>query len=298
MSGLHEGERPYLLGVAYRLLGSASDAEDIVQEALTRRLPDEGVRSARAYLTTVVTRLCLDELRSARRRRVRYLGPWLPEPVLSAAFDAPPRDELEHRETLSLALLTLLEALTPLARAVFVLREVLDLEFSEIARALGKREEACRKILSRARSTLAARPARPARPVAAAPAQAQVAAELFGALMAGDVDALARLLTEDAVALTDHGGKASAARRPLLGATRVARFLVGLARKARGGAVDVTPALVCGAPALVARRAGGVVESALVLRVVRGHDGPRVAAVDIIRNPDKLQALARGVCVR
>ncbi len=293
MNAQHERERPYLLGVAYRLLGSASDAEDIVQEALTRPLPRDELRSARAYLTTVVTRLCLDELRSARRRRVRYVGPWLPEPVLSSAFDAPPRDELEHREQLSLSLLMMLEQLTPMARAVFVLREVLGLEFSEIARALGKREEACRKMLSRARSTLARRPMRA---VAAAPAQAQVAAELFGALVAGDVETLARLLTEDAVALTDHGGKVSAARRPLVGPSRIARFLAGLARKARGASVAVTPALVCGAPALLARRAGAV-ESVMVLRVVGGPAGPRIAAVHLIRNPDKLRALARGVAI-
>src|SRR5262249_51857085 len=130
-------ERPHLLGVAYRLLGSMSDAEDVVQEALLRAGERDDLRSLRAFLTTVVTRLCLDELRSARRRRVRYVGPWLPEPVLTDALDAPREPDAEHRENVSLAFLVVLEQLSPLERAVFVLREVFELEFAEIAVAIG-----------------------------------------------------------------------------------------------------------------------------------------------------------------
>jgi RNA polymerase sigma-70 factor (ECF subfamily) len=146
-------ERPYLLGVAYRLLGSASDAEDVVQEALLRAGEREDLRSLRAFLTTVVTRLCLDELRSARRRRELYVGPWLPEPVLTDGLDAPAQGGAEHKESVSLAFLVVLEQLSPLERAVFVLREVFDLDFAEIAQAIGRSEAAAASCCSARAST-------------------------------------------------------------------------------------------------------------------------------------------------
>jgi RNA polymerase sigma-70 factor (ECF subfamily) len=148
-------ERPYLLGVAYRLLGSASDAEDVVQDALARAMTIEDARSPRALLTTIVTRLCLDELRSARRRRETYVGPWLPEPVLTDAPDEPAADaeaRLVAAESLSIGFLLLLESLTPHERAVFVLREVLELDFAEIAQAVNRSQVACRQLLHRART--------------------------------------------------------------------------------------------------------------------------------------------------
>lgn len=288
-------ERPYLIGVAYRMLGSASDAEDLVQEALARAPEEDEVRSLRAYLTTVLTRLCLDELRSARRRRVRYLGPWLPEPVFTDELDAPGQDALAYKEHVSVALLVVLEELSPLSRAVFVLREVFDLELAEVAQALGRSEPACRKLLSRARARLAQRQGRPPAPVAA---QGAVAAAFLRAVATGDLAEVVRLLTDEAVAITDHGGKARAARRPVVGPARIARFLVGLARKASRLPTPprLVPALVCGAPALLAVRADGAIDSALILRIERSSPqaDARIAQLAVVRNPDKLRALARG----
>jgi len=285
-----ERERPYLMGVAYRMLGSASDAEDIVQEALLRATDQRELRSLRAFLTTVVTRLSLDELRSARRRREEYVGPWLPEPVFTRELDAPPSANVEHKESVSLALLVVLERLSPLERAVFVLREVFDLEFAEIADAIGRSEAACRKLLSRARQHIEQRDAnRPAH----VGAQLGVASAFFLALSSGDLNEVIKVLAAEAVATTDHGGKASAARRPVHGQLAVARFALGLFNKAQRFAPDdtTTPTLLNGAPAVLLRRPDGVLETAVVLRIEQTAQGPRITAVSMFRNPDKLAAL-------
>ena len=285
-------ERPYLLGVAYRLLGSASDAEDVVQEALLRVGERDDLRSLRAFLTTVVTRLCLDELRSARRRRETYVGPWLPEPVLTDALDAPASQGAEHKESVSLAFLVVLEQLSPLERAVFVLREVFDLEFSEIGQAIGRSEAACRKLLQRARERVAQKPPHaPAEPGA----QHAIASAFFTALASGDLTALVEILAAEATMTTDHGGKASAARKPLRGAERVARFFVGLAAKGARWNLGYlgTPAYVNGAPALVVRRSDGGIETVAVLNIEQTPRGPRITSIGVVRNPDKLAAVGR-----
>jgi len=286
-----EAERPYLLGVAYRLLGSASDAEDMVQEALLRARDVASIKSPRAYLTTVVTRLCLDELRSARRRRERYVGPNLPEPVLTTHLDAPASAGIEHREDVSLAFLLLLDQLTPRERAVFVLREVFDLPFEEIAAIVERSEPACRKLLSRARTRLEQPDARKL-----APQQAQltVASAFFQALSSGDLMEVVKLLTDDAVAVTDHGGKVSAARKPVHGADRVARFILGLVQKgARVAGVTALPAQLNGAPAMLVFGPDGELEAAFVLRIESSAAGERIAAISTLRNPDKLRAVKR-----
>lgn len=287
-------ERPYLVGVAYRLLGSASDAEDVVQEALLRAGERDDLRSLRAFLTTVVTRLCLDELRSARRRRETYVGPWLPEPVLTDALDAPPSDGAEHRESVSLAFLVVLEELSPLERAVFVLREVFDLEFAEIAQAIQRSEAACRKLLQRARERVArAAPHTPAEHGA----QHALAGAFFTALASGDLTALVEVLASEATMTTDHGGKARAARKPLHGAERVARFFVGVVAKGARENPDQssTTAYVNGAPALVVRGSDGRIHTVILLSIERTPRGPRITSLSVVRNPDKLRALDRAL---
>jgi RNA polymerase sigma-70 factor (ECF subfamily) len=286
-----ERQRPYLMGVAYRMLGSASDAEDVVQEALLRAASVTGLNTPRAYLTTVVTRLCLDELRSARRRRVDYVGPWLPEPLLTTSIEA---GGAEQKENVSLAFLLLLEQLSPLERAVFVLREVFELEFSDIAQALDRSEAACRKLLQRARVHLEER-----RDRAPAPAEQQlaVASAFFQALCSGDLNQVVKLLADDVATTTDHGGKVSAAQNSLLGPDRVARFFLGLFGKAQRADFSVIwqAGYVNGAPALLVRLVDGSVQNAVVLRITGESEATRITHIHVVRNPDKLAALQAGV---
>ncbi len=275
-------ERPFLFGLAYRMLGSAADAEDVLQEAWLRVADVDDARSPGALLATVVTRLCLDETRSARRRRETYVGPWLPEPIAGSVVDD---DRLEKAETVSVAFMVLLESLSPMERAVFVLREVLDFDFSDVAAAVDRSEAACRQLLHRAKARVAERPARY---VPDADTGRALTVAFVTALATGDVEALVRLLADDAMAVTDHGGKASAIRRVLTGADPVARLLVGLARKgAAVGGVDAGLEEVNGALALVIRE-GGVVTSVIQFGWSDGAEGPRVSAVYMTRNPDKL----------
>jgi RNA polymerase sigma-70 factor (ECF subfamily) len=291
-----ENERPYLMGVAYRLLGSQSDAEDVVQEALLRIRDSSEIISLRAYLTTVVTRLCLDELRSARRRRETYVGPNLPEPVLTTRLDAPAESGVEHREDVSLAFLMLLDQLSPNQRAVFVLREVFDLSFTEIAAIIGRSEAACRKLLSRGHAQLEQPSERKLSP---ASAQLNVATAFFHALASGDMLEVVKLLSDDAISVTDHGGKAQAARKPILGGERVARFFIGLMRKGlhASGGYTAMPGQLNGAPALIVWGPDGSPEAAMILRIERTPAGDRVTSIANMRNPDKLRAIARRAYV-
>lgn len=280
-------ERPYLLGIAYRMLGSRSDAEDIVQEALLRAMNHEQeLRTPRAFLTTVVTRLCLDELGSARRRRESYVGPYLPEPVLTDRLDADD-NPTEYRESVSVALLTVLDKLSPPERAVFVLRDVFDLEYSAIAEALDRSEASCRKLLQRAREQLVDAQLQP--PAAASEQQA-VSGAFFQALASGDLQGLIEVLAEGATMRTDHGGKASAARRILHGPTTIARFFHGLWSKREPKDVQVLARYVNGAPSLILRL-GDQVLSTITLRIERSAGAARITEIAIVRNPDKLQRL-------
>lgn len=286
-----ERERPWLVGVAWRMLGSAADAEDVVQEAWLRAADvDEPIASPRAWLTRVVTRLCVDEARSARRRREGYVGEWLPEPE---ATDAPAGDERAiEAESVSIAFLTMLESLSAAERAAFVLHEVFDLTMPEVAEALGRSDVACRQLLHRARERLADRRPRRGRPSRAQSESAVVA--LLAALSAGDFEALQALLLDGARTVTDHGGKARAARRTVSGAAHVARFLLGLtAKHARAGG-DARLAWVNGAPAVLALE-GGRVTSVIVPDLVGDGDGVRVADLYVVRNPDKLARVDRAL---
>jgi len=281
-AAVFEGHRALLRGLAYRMLGSMADAEDVVQETFLRwRAADvDAIASPRAWLVTACTRLAIDELRSARRSREDYVGPWLPEPVIGEG--APGAAELaELGESLTTAFLLLLERLRPAERAALLLHEVLDLPHAEVARVLGRTELACRQLLARARRRLAGHAPAPM-PLAAGSA---VRAEaFFTALHAADVPALMSVLTEDAQAWSDGGGVVTAARRVIRGRARVARFLAGIVRK---GASDLrlAPATVNGRPGRLLLRADAVVAALSIEADAAGG----VAGVFIVRNPDKLR---------
>jgi RNA polymerase sigma-70 factor (ECF subfamily) len=227
-----ETYRNYLFSIAYRILGSASDAEDMVQETYLRyqATPPETIRSLKAFLTTILTRLCIDQLHLARREREVYVGPWLPEPILTAEITAAadPEKRVETQESISLAFLVLMEQLQPFERAVFLLREVFEYEFAEIAAMLDKSEAACRRSFSRAKLHL--REHRPRFPASPQTHQHLLTA-YYQAVQTGEMAALMNVLSEDVVLWTDGGGKArTAALRPIQGREAVARISMGSRR--------------------------------------------------------------------
>lgn len=276
-----DAHRAMLFALAYRMLGSAQDAEDIVQEAWLRFSRAPQVESPRAFLAQVVSNLCIDQLRSARVRREQYVGPWLPEPLI--ADEAPLADEKkELAESVSMAFLVLLEKLSPQERAVFLLREVFDYEFSELAHMLGRTEAACRQLLSRAKAHL--KDKRPRFETDDA-AQQKIVGEFLAAAMSGDLAKLESLLTADAVAVSDGGGKVHAARVPVVGAARVAKFIVGLARlSADLKDVQFRPGHANGLPALFI-----YVQGRIYNITTYEIEGGRIARLHSVLNPDKLR---------
>jgi RNA polymerase sigma-70 factor (ECF subfamily) len=275
-----EQHRAALLGLAYRLLGSYVDAEDAVQEAWLRWSRSAPPDNPAAWLRTVVTRLCLDELRSARVRRESYVGPWLPEPVHTADGALGPLDTAELRDSVALGFLLLLERLSPAERAVFVLREAFALPYDEVAAAVGKQSAACRQLHARARSKLGDDLPSPARA-----GRRELLDRLMTAVVTADVPGLTALLSEEAVLTSDGGGVVSAARRPVVGADKVARFLVGVGTRVPDG-VTVDVEEVNGADCVVARRDGEVTQVFSV-----DLDGDRLRALQIVANPEKLSHL-------
>ena len=277
-----ERHRSLLFSIAYRMLGSVADAEDVVQEAYLRwrEVPETEVRSPRSYLSAVITRLSIDRLRSAQAWREEYVGPWLPEPLLSDRTEEI-TDATELDESLSMAFLVLLESLNPVERAVFLLREVFDYEYAEISRLLGKSEANCRQISRRARRSVAAR--RP-RFDPSPEAEERLFGRFLEACMGGDMEALLSLLWEDVTLWSDGGGKVVAARNPIHGADRVARFLLGIAREAPPGFV-LRWLPVNGRPGLVGYFADGRPQSVVTLDVAQGS----IRAVMLVVNPEKLQ---------
>ncbi|MEZ4473280.1 MAG: RNA polymerase sigma factor SigJ [bacterium] len=273
-----EDQRRRCLALAYRLLGSAADAEDIVQEAWLRWRTVDDIRQPAAWLTTTVTRLCLDHQKSARVRRETYVGPWLPEPLATTDADVDP-------DTVSMAFLLLLERLSPLERAVFLLRRVFDLDYAAVARTLDRSEAAIRQLAHRADAHL--RAARPRY----APTRDQHQALLLRFLMAtqaGDLAPLQALLAEDATAWTDSGGHVRAARRVVRGRLHVARLFQGLARKPDSRGLQPELRQLNGWPAVILRR-DEAVETAILIET----DGALIYAVHVVRNPEKLRGLAR-----
>jgi len=284
-----EGERRRLVGLAYRMLGTLTDAEDVVQEAWLRlSRTGNDVVDLPAWLTTVTSRLCLDRLRALRRAREEYVGPWLPEPLVTGLADtAPgPADLLELDDSVRLALLLVLEELSPEQRVAFVLHDVFAVPFDEVAATLGVSASAARQHASRARR--AVRDRAPSRGVS--PERERAALEAFrAAALGGDVMRLLAVLAPDVVLRSDGGGVVSAALRPVVGADKVARLLAGLVGLAEGP-IESTDVLVNGEPGVVVRAvARGVRETTVVVPHV-GPDG-RVVAVDIVRNPGKLRHL-------
>jgi RNA polymerase sigma-70 factor (ECF subfamily) len=276
--------RPRLFAIAYRMLGTVAAAEDVVQDAYLRwqRVDAADVRSPRDYLGAMVTRLALDQLRSARARREVYVGPWLPEPLVGVAAEDPGA-ATALAESLSTAFLLMLERLTPTQRAAFLLHEVFAFDHAEIARILETSEPNARQLVARARAHLAA--GRPR--FAAEPARADDLARGFlTACTTGDVGSLVALLEHDVVAWADGGGKFSAARRPITGAERVARYVSSVVAKWRA-AGEVELAAVSGGVGLVFRRRARI---RAVLTVAVGEGSDRIAGVFVVLNPDKLSS--------
>jgi RNA polymerase sigma-70 factor (ECF subfamily) len=273
-----EAHRPLLFSIAYRMLGSVSEAEDVVQDAWLRARQDEqaDVRSPRAYLTTIVTRLCIDHLRSAERTRMEYPGPWLPEPLAE-----PNQESAELASSLTTAFLVLLEQLAPTERAVFLLREVFELDFDEIARAVGKSEANTRQILTRARGRL--RDSRPRFTVSRRESE-EVVRRFRHAYVSGNVEELMAVLHTDAELVADGGGKAPAAMTPVLGADRITAFVAELAGRMHWAESDVRLVTINGAPGMLVRHPVSG-DSACSFDIADG----RIRAIYVVRNPDKLR---------
>jgi RNA polymerase sigma-70 factor (TIGR02957 family) len=285
---LFEELRPAAFAIAYRMLGSVSEAEDVVQEAFLRlhRMLREGerVESPRSYLSTVVTRLCIDQLRSARARRERYVGEWLPEPLL-ASDEADPARHAEVADSLSLAFLVLLESLSPEQRAAFLLREVFDYPYDQIARIVGKSEDNTRQLVTRARRQV--QEGRP-RFEASRERREVLARRFFAAAVDGELEALEELLAHDVVLHGDGGGKAPALAHPVHGRAKVARTLLAWFRAAaRIGGVSLQAAEVNGQPGALLFDPEGRLVTVLSVDVADGQ----VQAIRSIVNPDKLRHL-------
>ena len=274
----HEDLRPYLFAIAYRMLGSVAEAEDVVQEAFAR-YHEAGVEaeSPKAYLATVATRLAIDQLRSARARREVYPGEWLPEPLV----DDEAARHAETADSLSLAFLHLLERLSPVERAVFLLREVFDYPYDEVARIVGKSPDNCRQILARAHRHVAEGRRRFD---VSREERDEIAQRFLAAWEEGDTEKLVGLLAADATVYGDGGGKAPSVPVPLVGAERVAKALVGWGRQARDHGLVYRRALVNGEPGLVFSDPDGRARWVGALEIADGV----VVAVRSILNPDKL----------
>ncbi|MCX6950647.1 MAG: sigma-70 family RNA polymerase sigma factor [Verrucomicrobia bacterium] len=281
---LFEQHREFLRSLAYRLLGTASDADDIVQETYLRwaKADRSTITEPRAYLARIATRLCLDHLKSARVRRETYVGQWLPEPVVQAAgFTEQPAGDLAH--DISYALMLALERLSPLERATFLLHDVFGLPFDEIAETLHRSPATCRQLATRARGHV--RAARPRFTVPDTDSE-RIAALFMQAAQTGDVGALSGLLAHDAIVYSDGGSFARAARRPILGVDRITRFFAGLAAR-HGPAKYLQPTPINGQPGFV-KGDGTTLTDAYAFEIGHGV----IVALYIVRNPEKLRHLA------
>jgi RNA polymerase sigma-70 factor (ECF subfamily) len=276
----YEDLRPLMFSIAYRMLGSAAEAEDVVQEAFLRFHRDgEEVESPRAWLSSVVTRLSIDQLRSARVRRESYVGTWLPEPLLTEDFQP-----VEEADTLSLAFLVLLESLSPVERAVFLLRDVFGYGYGEIAEIVGKSEDNTRQLATRARRRVEERKPR----FEASPERRdELARRFLAAAEEGDTDELVEMLADDVALYGDGGGKVPAIRQPIHGRDQVAKVLRGWFRQATGFGVRIELAEVNGQAGAVSRDAEGRLVNVLGLDIADG----RITAVRSIVNPEKLSHL-------
>jgi RNA polymerase sigma-70 factor (ECF subfamily) len=270
-----------MYGVAYGMLGDRGEAEDVVQDAWLRFADADvdSLRSAEAFLVTVTTRLAIDRLRSARVRRETYVGPWLPEPIVADLTQPDPSDVVAEAEQLSLALLVALERLNPVERAVFLLRDVFDLDYTEIADVVEKTPANCRQIAARAREHVG----EPARRNPVSPEEEErILTAFFAASAAGDLEGLTAVLAHDAILYSDGGGVVSAARKPIYGAAKCARFFVGIRRKL-GYDPEYRLVRVNGEPGVHIQGPDGVA-SVIAFEIADGM----VANVRIVNNPHKL----------
>jgi RNA polymerase sigma-70 factor (ECF subfamily) len=293
-------ERHQLINVAYRLLGSLAEAEDAVQETYARwyaltPAQRDAIVAPGAWLTTVTSRICLDQLRSARARRERYVGQWIPEPLpepaewvgsglgVSASAPADPADRITLDESVSMAFLVVLESMTPAERVAFILHDVFGYAFAEIAGIVGRTPAACRQLASsgRRRSRAAHRPAAPTA------RQSAIVRDFRDAWQSGDIAALVALLDPDAVITADGGGQAAAAQHPIEGAGQIGRYLAGIAARTPG--LTVIERTVNGQPGLIAQL-GGTTVTVLAF----GIEEDRITRIWAIRNPDKLRAWTPG----
>jgi RNA polymerase sigma-70 factor, ECF subfamily len=278
--------RDRLFGLAYRMLGSAADADDVVQEAFLRfqRADPDQIAAPAAFLTTVTTRLAIDQLRRLRMERERYIGPWLPEPLVG-----PPAMQADEQtalaESLSQAMLVVLETLEPAERAVFLLREVFEIDYDQIAEIIGQSVTNCRQLLHRAKERISAGRSKPRG--ASREEHDRLTQQFFASCVSGDLDGLKSLLADDVVSVHDGGGKLSGARRPLYGADAVARFFIGITKKSPPG-ISLSPATVNGRPGVIAYEHGRPTD-VLQFEI---HDG-RIQAIRVQRNPDKLSRVPR-----
>jgi RNA polymerase sigma-70 factor (ECF subfamily) len=267
-------QRPLLFSIAYRMLGSAAEAEDVLQEAWLRwQFAPSDLSSEKAWLSRVVVNLCLDQLKSARVQREKYIGPWLPEPVKE-------REPIDT-QSISLAFLVLLEALSPVERAVYLLHEVFDYSFGEIATIVDKEEATCRQLHHRAQQHVV--DGRPRFAPSREKHQALLATFMY-ALASGDIDNMKSLLAKDATFYSDGGGKVNAARNPIFGAEKIIRFLMGVLKKQYMSSLTHDVEIINGNPAIVTRQNGEVYQ---VLDIET--DGERIFAFRAVLNPDKLQ---------
>lgn len=284
----HDGARSFethrrsLTGLAYRVLGSRAEAEDVVQDAYLRwhAADHAAIEQPRHYLGTVVTRLCLDRMKSAQARREVYVGQWLPEPVVDEALDADTAGDLAH--DLSVALMLVLERLSPLERASFLLHDVFGLDFAEVGRALGRGEAACRQLAARARAHI--EEGRPRFSTSQEEGR-RLAAAFNQAAQLGDTAILMKLLAADAVLYSDGGGKRAAALNPIYGADKILRFLAGITRKNPAlPAMQMRAATVNGLAGFVMREEDGSLDT-----MAFEHRDGRIVAIYVVRNPDKLR---------
>jgi len=285
-----EPHRRYLRGLAYRMLGSRAEAEDAVQDAWLRWHATDRttVDNPRAFLSRTVTRLCLDRIKSAQAQREVYVGAWLPEPLVDDATQFQPGPEAIHElaNDLSYAFMLTLERLSPLERAAFLLHDVFDMEFREVAAALGRSESACRQLASRARSNVQAnRPSFKPTPEE----ESRLADAFVNAIRDGDVGALARVLAQDATFVSDGGGRATAVPKPLVGNEIIAKAVIGFARLYNPRDYRARAARVNGLPGFVV----STVQGELIQTVALEPDGNgRIKAIYVMRNPEKLRGVA------
>jgi RNA polymerase sigma-70 factor (ECF subfamily) len=284
-SATYEELRPLIFSIAYRMLGSAAEAEDIVQEAFLRlyRASDSGeedIENPRAWLSAVATRLSIDHLRSARVQRESYIGTWLPEPLLTAQ-EPDVAQSVENADTLSLAFLVVLESLSPVERAVFLLRDVFGYSYGEIAEVIGKSEDNARQLLVRARRRVEDKKPRFE---ASLESREKLARRFLAAAEDGDTEGLFELLAEDAALYGDGGGKAPAIPRPIFGRDRLAKVLSGFARQAQTLGVHPEYVEVNGQPGALFRDGDGLLVNVISLDIADGH----VQAIRSIVNPEKL----------